>query len=55
MGQEASTPIDESVPPESLESRTLEAVAKYIKDGRAKQIVVMVCSSPSLSLSEQMY
>ena len=42
MGQETSSPIDESVSPESLESRTLEAVAKYIKDGRAKRIVVMV-------------
>ena len=30
MGQENSTPIDESVPPERLESRTLEGIAKYL-------------------------
>ena len=42
MGQESSTPVDEHTPPESLEARTVEAVAKFIKDGKAKKIVVMV-------------
>lgn len=42
MGQDASSPIDESVPPQTLEGRTIEAVAKYVKEGRAKNIVVMV-------------
>ncbi|KAF2457480.1 NAD-dependent histone deacetylase SIR2, partial [Lineolata rhizophorae] len=41
MGQEASSPIDESVPPRTLESRTIDGVAKYIKAGKAKRIVVM--------------
>ena len=30
MGQENSTPIDESVPPERLESRTLQGIANYL-------------------------
>ncbi|KAF2422411.1 NAD-dependent deacetylase sirtuin-2 [Tothia fuscella] len=41
MGQEESTPIDESSPPFTLETRTVEGLAKYIKDGRARRIVVM--------------
>ena len=42
MGQEQSIPVGDSVTPLSLETRSVEAVAKYIKDGRAKKIVVMV-------------
>ncbi|KAL8805933.1 MAG: hypothetical protein Q9223_003905 [Gallowayella weberi] len=42
MGQEASTPVDESTPPQTLNARTIDAVAAYIKEGRAKQIVLMV-------------
>jgi NAD-dependent histone deacetylase SIR2 len=42
MGQEESRIVDENTPPDTLESRTIEAVAKYIKDERAKKIVVMV-------------
>lgn len=42
MGQDGSSPVDGSLPPQTLESRTLEGLAKYIKDGRAKRIVVMV-------------
>ena len=30
MGQENSTPIDESVPPERLESRTVQGIARYL-------------------------
>jgi hypothetical protein len=41
MGQESSSPVDESVPPETLTARTLSAVAEYIKDGKAKRIVVL--------------
>lgn len=49
MGNQASTPIDESIPPETLESRTIEAVAKYVQEGRAKNIVVLVsCSQFSI-------
>ena len=43
MGQEQSSPIDESTPPQTLKARSVEAVAKYILSGRAEKIVVMVC------------
>ena len=51
MGQESSSPFDESKPSKTLENRTLEGVAKYIRDGHAKRIVVMVCAhlSPILA------
>ena len=42
MGQESSSLIDEQTPPQTLKARSVEAVAKLIKDGRAKKIVVMV-------------
>lgn len=42
MGQDSSTPVDESTPPQTLQSRTLDGVAAYIRDGKAKRIVVMV-------------
>lgn len=42
MGQDASKLVDENTPPETLESRTVDSVAKFIKDGRAGKIVVMV-------------
>lgn len=41
MGQEGSSPIDESVPPKTLASRTLAALAEYINSGDAQRIVVM--------------
>jgi NAD-dependent histone deacetylase SIR2 len=44
MGQDQSAPsIDENKPTQSLKDRSIDAVAKYIRDGRAKKIVVMVC------------
>ena len=42
MGQEQSSPIDDSTPPQTLEKRSVDSIAKYIKEGRAKNIVVMV-------------
>jgi len=42
MGQESSTPIAENTPPDTLEARTVEAVARFIREGRAQKIVVMV-------------
>ena len=42
MGQEESRIVDENTPAETLESRSIEAVAKYIKDGGAQRVVVMV-------------
>lgn len=42
MGQESSTPVDESTPPQTLNARSIEAIASYIKEGRAKKIVLMV-------------
>ncbi|KAL8954030.1 MAG: hypothetical protein Q9222_000152 [Ikaeria aurantiellina] len=41
MGQESSMLVDESTPPRSLADRTVESVASYIKEGRAKRIVLM--------------
>lgn len=49
MGQEASSPIDESVPPSTLETRSMDGIAKYIKDGKAKRIVVMTGAGISTS------
>jgi len=45
MGQDESRVVDPNAPPQTLSARTLEALAQYIKDGRAKKIVVMVSSS----------
>jgi NAD-dependent histone deacetylase SIR2 len=42
MGQDESRVVDPTAPPQTLEARTLEALAQYIKDGRAQKIVVMV-------------
>lgn len=41
MGQDESTIVDDSVPPQSLSARTLPAVAEYIQSGRGKKIVVL--------------
>lgn len=41
MGQEVSNQIDDSVPPQTLEARTLEAVARLIRSGRAHKIVAL--------------
>lgn len=41
MGQEQSSLLDDSTPPEVLTERSLPAVAKLIKDGNARKIVVM--------------
>ncbi|KAI0120701.1 NAD-dependent deacetylase sirtuin-2 [Xylariales sp. AK1849] len=41
MGNENSTPVADSTPPQTLEARTLSAVANFIQDGRAKRVVVM--------------
>ncbi|KAK1081622.1 Sir2 histone deacetylase Hst2 [Friedmanniomyces endolithicus] len=49
MGNEESTPIDESVPPQTLSSRTLEGLAEYIKAGKASKIVVMTGAGISTS------
>lgn len=42
MGQEQSSPVDDSTSSQTLKERSVDAVAQYIKDGRAKKIVVMV-------------
>ena len=49
MGNEESTPIDESTPPNTLTGRTLEALAEYIKSGRVKNVVVMTGAGISTS------
>lgn len=42
MGNESSTLVADDVAPQTLESRTLEGVAKYIKEKNVRRIVVMV-------------
>lgn len=42
MGQEISVLVDDSTPSETLKARNIEAVADYVKAGRARNIVVMV-------------
>lgn len=49
MGNEESTPIDESTPPNTLSGRTLEALAEYIKSGKVKKVVVMTGAGISTS------
>lgn len=51
MGQDSSSLrlVDDSDRPEKLQSRTLSSVAKYIKDGRAKKIVVLTGAGISTS------
>lgn len=41
MGNENSSLIDEHTAPLKLSERSLSAVARHIKDGRAQKIVVM--------------
>lgn len=49
MGQDESSIVDESIPPETLPTRDLAGVAKFIRDGRAKSVVVMVGAGISTS------
>ena len=42
MGQDESRMVDEDTPSVTLRNRSLDAVAEYIKEGRAGRIVVMV-------------
>jgi NAD-dependent histone deacetylase SIR2 len=46
MGNGDSKMVEADAPAQTLKARTVEALAQYIKDGRAKRIVVMV-SQPS--------
>ncbi|CAA9957061.1 NAD-dependent deacetylase sirtuin-2 [Pyrenophora teres f. maculata] len=49
MGQEESRVVEANAPPKTLQARTLEALAQYIKDGRAQKIVVMTGAGISTS------
>ncbi|USW56103.1 Putative Sirtuin family, DHS-like NAD/FAD-binding domain superfamily [Septoria linicola] len=49
MGNEESTPIDESTPPQTLAGRTLDALAEYIKSGKCKDVVIMTGAGISTS------
>lgn len=42
MGNESSIVVDEETPPQTLEGRNIEAVAKYILEKDVRRIVVMV-------------
>ena len=49
MGQENSSPLDESIPPRTLAGRTMEALAEYINSGKVENIVVMTGAGISTS------
>ncbi|KAJ9628416.1 uncharacterized protein PV06_06516 [Exophiala oligosperma] len=49
MGNESSTPVDESTRPTTLYARNIEAVARYIKERNVKNIVVMTGAGISTS------
>ena len=42
MGQETSTLVDDETPPDTLDERSIDAIAKLIRQRRAKNIVVLV-------------
>jgi len=42
MGNEESHMVGPDTPPQTLKERSLEALGEYIRDGKARQIVVMV-------------
>ncbi|ATY59612.1 SIR2 family histone deacetylase [Cordyceps militaris] len=41
MGQEESSMVDDSTPPQTISERTISAIADYIKSGDVERIVVM--------------
>lgn len=49
MGNESSTPVDESIPPSTLIARNMDGVARYIKERDCKRIVVMTGAGISTS------
>ena len=49
MGQEASSPIDESIPPKTLAGRTLKALGEYMRSDKCKKVVVMTGAGISTS------
>lgn len=55
MGQESSSLVDPDVAPETLSARTLDAVAQFIKDGGAKNIVVMTGAGISTAAGSKLH
>ncbi|SMY25719.1 unnamed protein product [Zymoseptoria tritici ST99CH_1A5] len=49
MGNEGSSPLEESIPPSTLSGRTVDALASYIKSGQCKKVVVMTGAGISTS------
>ncbi len=49
MGQEQSSLIDDDTPCQTLKNRSVDSIAKYVKDGRARKVVVMVNTILSIS------
>lgn len=49
MGQDESTPVNDSVQPTTLTSRTLDSLASYIKSGKCQKVVVMTGAGISTS------
>lgn len=55
MGNENSTLIGDDEPTQTLESRDLAAVAKLIRDGKVKRIVVMTGAGISTAAGSRLY
>jgi NAD-dependent histone deacetylase SIR2 len=53
MGQEESRLVDDNEPTETLEERSLSAVASYIKSGKAKNVVVLTGAGISTSAGSE--
>ncbi|MCJ1397636.1 Sir2 histone deacetylase Hst2 [Xylographa trunciseda] len=49
MGQEASTLVNEDTPPQTLDARSIEAVADFIIDAKVEKVVVMTGAGISTS------
>lgn len=55
MGNENSTLVSEDAPTQTLESRDLKSVAKLIKDGRVRRIIVMTGAGISTAAGSMLY
>lgn len=55
MGQENSSLVSEDIRPETLSDRSIAAIAELIKNGQAKQIVVMAGAGISTAAGSESY
>ncbi len=53
MGQEVSNQVDDSVPPQTLHDRSIEAVAQLILEGKARRIIALTGAGISTSAGSE--